>query len=337
MPQVNELNVPQFSVIIPVYNKEPHIARSISSVLNQSFDNFELIIVCDPSTDNSNKQVDKFTDSRIKVLHRDQPGPGGYAARNLGLDEARAEWVAFLDADDEWLGDHLKSLNNLLSKNPKYDFIAASFIEIGEVPRVIGLNPKLGVYREFSFEHYLTYSPFYTSCVLCKKKLLLNVGAFPDGKMSRGGDVDTWLRAIEKAGGYIMSAHLGAKYYKNTVNMITRNFFYGDQEIRNSSIKYFIEKYKNTKTSKKLMKKWNNHVIYAWNQNMHLNVEKNFDLNGKLFFNIFHLKAFAFYMLSNLPMSFLKPLHRKLFFFVRIKRNLFKRKITYLIQSIQMV
>lgn len=71
---------PFFSIIIPVYNKGPHIQRSISSVLNQTFQNFELILINDASTDNSLEEMQKFTDPRIRILYRSEPGSGGYAA-----------------------------------------------------------------------------------------------------------------------------------------------------------------------------------------------------------------------------------------------------------------
>src|SRR5690554_2524745 len=121
-----EIKPPFFSVVIPVYNKEPHIARSINSVLNQSFQDVELIIVCDPSTDNSNAEVAKFTDPRIRVFHRDEPGPGGYAARNLGIKEAKAEWIAFLDADDEWYLDHLAEMKNLFVDFPNVSVMSCA-------------------------------------------------------------------------------------------------------------------------------------------------------------------------------------------------------------------
>jgi glycosyltransferase involved in cell wall biosynthesis len=98
---------PFFSVIVPVYNKEKYVSRAISSILNQSFDDFELIIICDPSSDNSNLEVLKFHDSRIKIFNREIPGPGGYAARNLGIENSNGKWIAFLDADDEWYSNHL--------------------------------------------------------------------------------------------------------------------------------------------------------------------------------------------------------------------------------------
>src|SRR5690554_4317093 len=102
--------MPFFSVVIPVFNKEPHVARAINSVLEQTFNNFELIVVCDPSSDNSNFEVEKFEDPRIRIFYRDNPGPGGYAARNLGVEVAKAEWIAFLDADDEWYPWHLSEI-----------------------------------------------------------------------------------------------------------------------------------------------------------------------------------------------------------------------------------
>ena len=313
---------PFFTVVIPVYNKEPHIARAINSVINQTFQDFEIVVVCDPSTDNSNAEVEKFSDSRIRVYHRDEPGPGGYAARNLGIEEAKAEWIAFLDADDEWYPDHLQNSNNLICNIVKLSFLAAGYEKIEKTLKVNGLNKCHDAYRKVSFEEYLSFSPFYTSTVVARKDLLLGVGAFPVGKMKRGGDVDTWLRAIEKAGGYIMSAHIGAKYFRDSENMVTRQNFYTEAEIENRSIKDLIEKYKYESVARKLMIKFNNQVIYAWNQNMHLGIKRNFSLRGLLFFNVQPVKVFFYYFLSGLPNFILGPSHRILFKIVSIKRKL---------------
>lgn len=119
--------IPFFSVVVPVYNKEPHIARCISSILNQSFVDFELIIICDPSNDNSAGEVEKFKDKRIRVYYRDKPGPGGYAARNLGIEKAKGKWVAFLDADDEWFVSHLAVLYKLQEKYGNSKVLGASW------------------------------------------------------------------------------------------------------------------------------------------------------------------------------------------------------------------
>lgn len=317
-------DTPFFSVVIPVYNKEPHIARAINSVLNQTFQDFELIIVCDPSTDNSNAEVAKFTDPRIRVFHRDQPGPGGYAARNLGIKQAKAEWIAFLDADDEWYPDHLDKVVDIINKELGFEFISAGYEKLDAELKCIGLNENEGEYKKVSFLEYLSFSPFYTSTVVSKRDLLLAAGLFPEGKMKRGGDVDTWLRAIEKAGGYIMSTHIGAKYYRDSENMVTRQNFYTEAEIENRAIKDLIEKYKESSLVRKLMIKFNNQVIYAWNQNMHLGIKRNFSLTGRLYFKVQPVKVGFYLVLSSLPMFILKPLHSFLFKVVSIKRKLVK-------------
>src|SRR5690606_15386486 len=105
-----------FSVIIPVYNKLPHLDRSVQSVLNQTYSNFELILVDDASTDGSREKLRTFSDERIKVYYRDHPGAGGYAARNLGIEKATYDWISFLDADDEWTPDYLLTVSEIIKE-----------------------------------------------------------------------------------------------------------------------------------------------------------------------------------------------------------------------------
>jgi glycosyltransferase involved in cell wall biosynthesis len=94
------------SVVIPLYNKAPYIQRAIDSVLAQTYADFELIIVDDGSTDGSGDIVRQYADPRIRLIVQENAGPG--AARNRGLREANAEYIAFLDADDEWLPMYLE-------------------------------------------------------------------------------------------------------------------------------------------------------------------------------------------------------------------------------------
>lgn len=101
----NEQEQPVCSVIIPLYNKARYLQRAVESVLFQTYVFFELIIVNDGSTDNGVEVAGSFDDPRILLIHQDNFGPG--AARNKGIAYARGKYVAFLDADDEWLPSFL--------------------------------------------------------------------------------------------------------------------------------------------------------------------------------------------------------------------------------------
>ncbi|MBN2063630.1 MAG: glycosyltransferase family 2 protein [Sedimentisphaerales bacterium] len=110
--------MPQITVVMPLYNKAKYVQRAIDSVLAQSFSNFELIVVDDGSTDASAQLVSSHcTDRRLHMVHQENAGPG--AARNHGLALAQSEYVAFLDADDQWLPDFLSSQYKQLIAHPQ--------------------------------------------------------------------------------------------------------------------------------------------------------------------------------------------------------------------------
>lgn len=100
--------MPYFSIVIPLYNKENYIENTLKSVLNQTFTDFEVVLINDGSTDRSCEIVASFTDSRVRLLH--QTNQGASAARNLGIQNAKASNIAFLDADDYWYPNHLETL-----------------------------------------------------------------------------------------------------------------------------------------------------------------------------------------------------------------------------------
>ena len=93
-------NNPLFSVIVPVYNAEKYLSRCIDSILNQTYQNFELLLVDDGSKDKSGSICDKYgkTDSRVIVIHQSNSGPG--TARNNGLHNAKGRYIIFVDSDD---------------------------------------------------------------------------------------------------------------------------------------------------------------------------------------------------------------------------------------------
>lgn len=231
--QIESANLPRISVIVPVYNKGPHIARCLRSVLAQTFESYELIVVDDCSTDDSLEQVQAFQDSRIKFLHRDKPGPGGYAARNLGIKEAKAEWCAFLDADDAWDEGHLECIGKMISGATNDVGFLFSGFRISRNDGVIFSNDPYsarhsdGTIQLLDLRQFLadwigfSNTPMRTSAVAIKKDVMEKIGSFPAQRCERGGDKDAWLRAmtITKAA---FSGEVTVTYFTDAVSMVTR-------------------------------------------------------------------------------------------------------------------
>lgn len=185
------------SVIIPLYNKEQHIARTIRSVLSQTYQDFEIIIVNDGSTDNSVHEVTKISDSRIRLIH--QPNGGVAAARNRGTEEAHAELIAFLDADDEWCPRYLEKQYELYCKFPECGMYATSYInKIGNKPGEPIVLKKMPFSGQGILSNYFevascSHPPICSISVMTKKSLLDSIGGFPTGIRS-GEDLLTWAK-----------------------------------------------------------------------------------------------------------------------------------------------
>jgi glycosyltransferase involved in cell wall biosynthesis len=222
---------PLFTVVVPVYNKEGFVANALRSVLSQTFEDFELIVVCDPSTDNSDAEVAKFNDPRIRWYDRDEPGPGGYAARNLAIQKAKGEWIAFLDADDEWTPEFLEYAHE---KSTKYQVsaMAFSYKMVGngngngngsarEDIRTICDGENLLLSRNEVLRLLKDRDVFSTNSVVIKRNVLLKVGLFPHGKnYKRGGDVDTWLRVVMAIDKVLFCPEVCSFYYLDNSGVI---------------------------------------------------------------------------------------------------------------------
>jgi glycosyltransferase involved in cell wall biosynthesis len=217
---------PYYSIVIPVYNKEGFLSSAIKSVLTQQFSDFELILVLDPSTDKSEEEAYSFSDSRIRIFKRDVPGPGGYAARNLGIKHANAPWIAFLDADDTWSPDFLRVISKAIDEN-KLITVFTSGYSIKREGRLTS-NTYFNKFSQvgshsFSFEKFLRHKPIWTSVLVVRKDRILSCGGFPEGKYLRGGDQETWFRLMQQEREGFWINHLGAIYNTDADNMVTKN------------------------------------------------------------------------------------------------------------------
>jgi glycosyltransferase involved in cell wall biosynthesis len=116
-----------FSIVIPTYNRVSLIGATIDSVINQTFENFEVLVIDDGSTDNTGNYIKSkyFYDDRIKYFYKDNQERG--AARNYGFKKSIGNFVLFLDSDDLLKNIHLENLYEIIIKNPSIDFIASKF------------------------------------------------------------------------------------------------------------------------------------------------------------------------------------------------------------------
>ena len=124
------------SVIIPLYNKAAYIRRSLDSVAAQTFPDFEVLVVNDGSTDGGERLAEEYPDPRFRLITQANAGPG--AARNRGIAEAKGEWIAFLDADDEWTPGFLAGSLELAGRHREAVTVTSGYFEY---PRVVSTEP----------------------------------------------------------------------------------------------------------------------------------------------------------------------------------------------------
>jgi glycosyltransferase involved in cell wall biosynthesis len=252
-----------FSIVIPLYNKELSIESTIQSVLDQSYQDFEIVIINDGSTDKSVKIIEGFNDERIRLIH--QKNQGVSAARNKGIEEAKSEWIALLDADDLWKSDHLGTFVNLIGKYPNHLFFASSFEY--STPRESIIN-RPGV-EDYEIEDYFKES--LTEHLVCTDVVVINKKCFEAEKYNddfvRGEDIDLWARLARKYK-IIKSNKVTAIYRTEAENrsdsnvLDIRETFFRDVDLsrmKNKFEKKYFKKLMFTKLKYYAVKKeWNN-------------------------------------------------------------------------------
>ena len=215
---------PAISVVVPLYNKGPYIARALNSVFIQTFQDFEVIVVDDGSTDGGAEVVREFDDSRIQLIQQENQGVS--AARNRGIEVAGAELVAFLDADDEWLPKHLEILLRLRIEHPDAGAYGTAYlikepdskIRVASFGNNIPQAPWEGLLSRYFRTAALGEPPISASTVAIPKYILNDMNGFNTAAWW-GEDTDLWGRIALKYP-IAFSWNIGAIYHTEAANRI---------------------------------------------------------------------------------------------------------------------
>lgn len=202
-----------FSVILPLYNKAPYIEKTLLSVLQQTYRGFEIIVVDDGSTDNGTEIVKKVFSADYLAAHHlqlplqgfqllSQPNQGVSTARNNGAKAAQENYLAFLDADDEWHPDYLAKMKQLIEQFPDAGLWASSYYIVKN-----GRNrlATVGVEKDFRqgiINYFQVYArtlcmPVWTGAAIVPKEIFEKEHGFKP-QLKLGEDFDLWVRIAMK-------------------------------------------------------------------------------------------------------------------------------------------
>jgi glycosyltransferase involved in cell wall biosynthesis len=183
------------SVVIPAYNYAKFLANTVDSVLCQTYGNFELIVVDDGSVDNTRAVVEAYHDGRVRYVFQENSGLS--AARNTGIRQARFDYIAFLDADDEWMPDLLEAGMKAFASLPsEYGMVAGGCAGMDyDGKRIEGRKRRVKLDRELQARDFVMKNPApLSSSVIIKSCVFRDCGEF-DTTLRSSEDRDMWIRA----------------------------------------------------------------------------------------------------------------------------------------------
>lgn len=196
---------PYFSIVVPLYNKQSHIRETIESILSQTYQNFEIIVVNDGSKDNSLKIAESIKDDRIQIIN--QKNQGVSVARNNGIRKSKANYIALLDADDIWLPDFLETIHKMTIEYPDAGIYATKY----ELVNKNGEHKQISIKALLSTDdNYVGIIPNYfksvtlgdlpvcASAVCIPKKIFIENNIWFPIAQKYGEDQHVWARVAMK-------------------------------------------------------------------------------------------------------------------------------------------
>lgn len=202
----------KFSVVIPLYNKEKYIEATIRSVLSQTCQEFEVLVVDDGSVDGSLELAEKLASDRVRIIRQENQGVS--VARNTGIEHASGEFICFLDADDQWRPEYLATIDALTNQYPESDmFVTAYAVNMGggKVHYSTRLEPETGCVPSYWLTLARGYDFVWTSATVIRRETLIRAGLFKPGEKI-GQDLDMWARVARINPRVAYSNHICVDY-----------------------------------------------------------------------------------------------------------------------------
>jgi glycosyltransferase involved in cell wall biosynthesis len=222
-----------FTVVIPTYNNAEHIARTLDSVCSQTLKPHQVIVIDDGSTDNTAQIVKKY--DNVEYIH--QENAGASSARNTGIENATGQWIAFLDADDEWLPEYLEKQTALLEANPDLQWAGANYHRCycNDEKQVVAESSQDALeclsgkeYFDNYFTAYLNGTRGWTGTLIIKKSIFETAGMFNTSQL-RFNDEDMWWRIAFMNIPFGYNAQPLAIYHMHISDSITKKYKVDEQ------------------------------------------------------------------------------------------------------------
>jgi len=226
---------PLVSVIIPTHNRAEMLKRAVDSVLKQSYSNIEIIIIVDNCTDNTSEVITQLMDKRIVVITLDE-NVGGAQARNIGIDNAKGEYFAFLDDDDEWYESKLSKQLSAFRNNDNIAIVSCNYKTMNgnKITRISNAKNKINIDDMLYKNHCGSFS----FCVI-KKEYVIGLRINPDLKACQ--DWDLWLKILVNSGKQAKTLKpILTKYHEGHDDRLTKNY----QNVYSSYIRFLREYFK---------------------------------------------------------------------------------------------
>lgn len=202
-------------MVIPLYNKAKYIEKTLQSVLDQTYQDFEVIVVDDGSSDDSVDKAQRVSSEKIKIISQENQGVS--VARNTGIYNAQGMYIAFLDADDNWESNYLENINRLTEEYPQSDiFVTAYAVDMGngKIHNSTILTPEKGCLDSYWLTLAKGYDFVWTSATTIRRQALLDAGCFKAGEKI-GQDLDMWARVARNNPKVAYSSQICVNYNRS--------------------------------------------------------------------------------------------------------------------------